>query len=511
MVESNYYAHLEELKMNSDQSRKQLRVILLRLAVASVLLALSGLYLRQQLRLREDYTVTVVQPTCTASGYSLYTYEHTGATAVRDVVPALGHLLAEKEIIREGTELEPEIAEAHCSRCGESVQQATYPELGFPRLSLNGDMTGIGKKDEVKVVADFASGDIRFTVPATAKYQGHSTLAFDKKNYTLKLYQDEAREEKFNLEFSHWNPENKYILKANYQDPSQCRNLVAADIWADLVQSRASIPPGLEASSNFGAVDGFPVALYLNDTFYGLYTMNLHKDEDLYSMEEGEYHAVMIINHNDGGEAWFQAEAVFGEDTPWEVEFCGTEDDTWARQWLNALIRFVRDSDDETFVKELDTYLDIDAATDYVIAMYALGLQEHCAKDLVLVTYGDGEPWIASMYDMEEAFDRDGPQLKFSNGALEASTGSLLWDRFVKCFPEKIGQRYAELRKTVLEPETLRNRLTAFVGQIPPKVYQADAENHGYAAFDNTQTTEMNEAITEAINRMDMLLLNGGA
>ena len=380
-----------------------------------------------------------------------------------------------------------------------------YPDVGLDRLALNGDFTGIGKREEVPVEADLLGAE-SFSCYAMLKHQGHSSLAYDKKNYTLKLYRDPERTEKQKLSLSHWNPENKYILKANYQDSSQCRNLVCADIWAGMVSSREFLPVQLKGLSNYGAVDGFPVALYENGDFRGLYTLNLHKDDDLFGMKDGREQAIMILNHTEGEEAFFREEARFGEDTPWEVEYCGTADQGWAKERLNELIRFVQTSDDAAFREELPRYLDVDSAVDYLIAMYALGLTEHCAKDLVLVSYGRSEPWICSMYDMEEAFDLEGPMPVRNGERWDSGTGSLLWDRFLNAYPEEIRSRYAQLRQSVLETETLCAAVEAFVAQIPERLYQADAEIYGTPVHNEGKTREMTENIRSLTEKLDEIL-----
>lgn len=495
--------------MDKKAAKKQWLAVLLRILCAALILAAAGAYVHTQLKKTNEYTRQTFSPTCTDSGYTLYTNQLTGATEVRDVVPALGHDPGQAETVQEGTELEPEVCAYRCKRCDAEITQVSYPELALPRLSLDGDWDGIGKKQEVPLTAEFVSGDLQFSVPATAKHQGHSTLAFDKKNYTVKFYRDDDREEKYKIELHHWNPENKYILKANYQDPSQCKNLVCADIWASIVKSRQNPAPQLARTSNYGAVDGFPVVLYANHRFQGLYTMNLHKDDDLFAMEDGQHHAIMIVNHTDSDEAWFRAEAEFGEDTPWEVEFCGTEDPTWAKDRLNALIRFVNDSDDETFSRELHKHLDIDSAVDYFIAMYALGLQEHCAKDLILFTYGENDPWTLSMYDMEEAFDPEGVMPKLNNGVWDSGTGSLFWDRFLNTFSQQIAARYSQLRGDILSADSTQNQIQNYIGQIPAAYYKADADKNGYPAFDPTDADSMIRSVHGMCGELDSLF-NGG-
>ena len=216
---------------------------------------------------------------------------------------------------------------------------------------------------------------------------------------------------------------------------------------------------------------------------------------------------IMNINHTDGSEAFFREEAAFGEDTPWEIERCATEDPQWAKDHLNDLIRFVQTSDDDTFRKDLHNSLDINSAVDYVIAMYALGLQEHCAKDLILVSYGEDAPWICSMYDMEEAFDSDGPICTSGTDGWDSGTGSLLWDRFLTHFHPEIRARYTHLRKTILDPQKLCLRVDAFVNRIPQAIYRADAAANGVPEHTPEQTQQIKDNITQLIHKTDTVFL----
>jgi hypothetical protein len=215
-----------------------------------------------------------------------------------------------------------------------------------------------------------------FSVYAYTSWQGHSTLANEKKNYTVRFFDDEALTRKHRMELRPgWQLEHKYVLKANYADATQVRNLLCADVWAQMAATRAGMEPRLAATSNYGATDGFPVTVWLNDEFHGLYTLNLHKDDDLYSMKKGWTDAVMICNGSAAQESMCRAETNFtNEENGWEVEFCGTDDTSWAKDSFNRLIRFVKTADDATFRKELSDYLDVEAAIDHLIALYALGL-----------------------------------------------------------------------------------------------------------------------------------------
>lgn len=102
---------------------------------------------------------------------------------------------------------------------------------GLPVLELNGDTTGMNKDNAVAL--DYVYGER--SGKCTVKWQGSSSLAYSKKNYTIKFDEDfEA--------VPGWGSQKKYCLKANYIDHSHARNLVCAKLWGQIVRSRNYAP-----------------------------------------------------------------------------------------------------------------------------------------------------------------------------------------------------------------------------------------------------------------------------
>lgn len=483
---------------------------LIAIVFAAVVVLLISILLASQPRSTENlYEKKVIPPSCVDNGYTLFTHKINGSTYVDHIVPAVGHSYGTWQ--QNTAQLLVTRKTRACSVCGYLDSQVDYPTLSIPTLVLSGDLAQIGKTNAVSVSAAFY-GEEEFALAATLKYQGHSTLNYDKKNYTLKLFADEARTEKYKLTFEHWNPENKYILKANFIDSSQCRNLVCANIWADVVASRENLPEPMRHLSNYGAVDGFPIALYINEAFQGIYTLNLHKDEDLFGMQDGRDQAIVIANTDTSDEAFFRAPATFRENSPWEVEYCGTADDQWVKDKFNELITFVMESDDDTFQNDLHQYLDVQSAIDYLICVYALGLPTHGADEMLLVCYGRDEPWILSMYDMETGFglSADGtacvgpeeflPSNEF--GSWDSATGSLLWDRMLQLYFPEIQSRYRELRQSVLEPQHMLDRACTMMESIGTTLYEAD---HQVFPQPNSQLDHLDQITQYIYKRIELL------
>ncbi len=276
---------------------------------------------------------TEYSPTCEEAGYIIRENTVEGYTVIDEGEPAMGHEYGEWK-----QDPETGIYTTTCVRCGKEINRKELYEGEIPRIDFTGSMDGISKADRVTLRFDFSSPTEIFSCYSYTTWQGHNTLAYPKKNYTIRLYDDEGITQKHRLVFYDWQREHKYVLKANYRDISQVRNLSAANLWADMAACRPNLYETLKRTSNYGAVDGFPVIVYLNGEFHGLYTMNLHIDDDLYQMKKA-YDAVMITNSKEPDECRFYTEATFTDQkNAWEVEFCGTgEGDQWAKEKLNEL------------------------------------------------------------------------------------------------------------------------------------------------------------------------------
>ena len=425
--------------------------------------------------------VTVIPPTCTEKGYSVYAWG--GKTQIKDLVDAKGHDFPQWEIVYTPNGVAGGLRTRTCQACGYKEEEIYHEQGTLPQIYLTGSLEGIGKKEKVILRAKFSIQGNAFDGYAQLKYQGHSALENEKKNYTVKFFADESCNEKQKLVFSHWNAEHKYILKANYSDTSRSRNLICADLWSQMVVTRQTVHSRLQETSNLGAVDGFPVEVYLNDSFHGTYNLTLHKDDDLFSMEDGQQDGIVIINETETPAAFFR-EAIDWDTTPdWEVEFSGTENTDWLTAKTDAFHSFVRSSSDEEFRSRLHTYVDQESLIDYMIAMYALGLPAHASRDLMLATYKNGV-LIASLFDMEDAFGmkRDGSGFEAADyglpvlqeNVLLSGTDSLLWDRMIRNFYPELCARYQVLREDVLSEQNILKIAQEKISAVPANVNRAD-------------------------------------
>ena len=466
----------------------------------------------------EIYNLSTTEPTCTENGYVTAEKADGSYSKVIRIIEAQGHSLDEVLLQAPADDVNCGIAERRCENCTYTEQVVVYPDCDIARLCMYGDLTGIGKKAEVPIKVNFEGAGKEIDCYALLKYQGHTSLVYDKKNYTLKLFKDEVFEEKNKITFFDWNKEHKYILKANYIDPSICRNLICADLWSEMAAIRPNYPARLAGASNFGATDGFPLALYLNDQFQGLYTFTLHRDDDLFDMEDGNMDGILVVNAVQSDSAFFKAPATFDNQSDWEVEYSGLEETQWLEDKLNELIDFTMTASDEQFREELHQYLDVDSAIDYLIAIYSMGLTNSGAKNITMAVYDDG-PLFFSLCDMENAFGLtptgDGIRTPeeylpaCTDHVWDSATGSLLWDRLLQNFYLEICTRYTELRREILTAERICDKVTDYRLPISDTFYAADQKLYPQMPdLPIDAQTQIENYVPQRLLLLDALFLN---
>ena len=168
------------------------------------------------------------------------------------------------------TKLDKSIFEQYVGTEVSSVEPANND---IPRVYIDGDIPTA--KTEVLATLKYKSKTDIFTAYIKIKCQGNSSLNYPKKNFTIKMFEDEARTIKLKKDFKGWGAQNKFCLKANWIDFSHARNICCAKLWGEVVRSRddyQNYPEEFKTSPNQGAADGFPFLLYCNGHYWGRYT-----------------------------------------------------------------------------------------------------------------------------------------------------------------------------------------------------------------------------------------------
>ena len=411
---------------------------------------------------------------------------------------ALSSLICEKTETKSGVYI--------CSKCKHKTkQEVTYKEIGLPTIDFMGSLDGISKQNELNISVVYSSENMSFECDAKIKVQGDRSTTFPKKNYTIKLYEKETDfDKKFKVELvDGWGKENKYCLKANWIDYSQARNVVSAKLFGQIVHSR-NIEDEINNLYNGGGIDGYPVVIYLNGSFLGLYTLNIPKDKWLFNMDDYDpekdqdikKQAILMGDTLSNSSSLKETMNSDYTSSGWELEYCSTEDcdigTDWVAESFNSFINILNTSSNEELKLNLPNYVDLNRAIDCLIYTNVILGVDNTANNLIWVTY-DGSKWIPSMYDM------DGTWGLAWNGALydeqfnksQILIENKLYEKLIELYFDKIQQRYIQLRSNILSISNIENAFMIFFDSIPNIV--RNAEKTKWQSVPNQQNNNLEQ------------------
>ena len=386
------------------------------------------------------------------------------------------------------------------------------PSTGdIPTIFFSGGFLPI-TKDYVKLKMKYVSKTLEFECFVNIKCQGTSSMAYPKKNFSIRTYEDEALENKLKLDFKGWGEQYKFVLKANYIDISHARNVVSAKLWGKCVASRSNfdeLPQELRESPNLGAIDGFFVKVYHEGVYQGRYTFNIPKDPWMTNMDENkEEHCLLCSENYVSG--CFRAPAVIDE-TDWTDEIHKTVPQSIITRW-NEVIDFVRFSSDEDFKNNITNYFDLESIIDYYCFNYMICGLDALGKNQIYITY-DGMKWFATAYDMDSTWGSywDGSREVSSAYRMQEDyetgvngTSNLLYDRLEEHFKQEIYDRYQILRNGPMSLSSVMEEFDKFLSICTQEMIDEDFDAYpGIPGRDYNNFKQIRKYAAERYNYTD--------
>lgn len=317
------------------------------------------------------------------------------------------------------------------------------------------------------------------TLPADIRYRGGTTMSRQKKSFAIKLKGHNG--EKNDTSLLGMRKDNYWVLDAMAVDVSRMRNRVSMDLWNDF--SRASYIMQMDGKARNGTEGRF-VELYLNDEYWGVYCLSERLDRKqlrlMKSTDEGVRGALYksvskstlyskeasYYDYDNNSETW----------NGWELSYPSLSDDEridWAP--LAEMIHWLSYSPTTEIRKYLNRKIDTAVWQDYFLLMEFICAEDNVFKNQYVyffdVTEEDRMLGVAP-WDMDHSWGRDwSGQITPKTSAeynlqtiynrvcqLLCSNPSLLETSFK--------DRYAELRTTYFEPESLKNRFRTYFSSL---------------------------------------------
>lgn len=356
-----------------------------------------------------------------------------------------------------------------------------------------------------------------FKIPILLSAQGNSSMMFVKKNLAIDLLSQD-KSDVFVIKFGDWVSQDGFHLKAYYTDFFRGVGAVSYALYEQMVKTlsidkdrpyktlytskykdydygTSDSETSLDRNLDTGAKcfpQGFPVIVYQNGEFYGVYSWQLKKHRDNMHMDKKNVKHIHLDGTIDGGTIfggtinWTAFEVrnpknlymqenhnIQGKDTTkyngdFPYELMGTDSSlydsgnkdqkntTLVKQYIIDLSTRIGElnsavaegkSDDE--IKELfEKYFDVSNLVDYILETNLIADGDGYSKNWQWTTY-DGVKWFVNPYDHDGAFgayhlgNYISPAQKYFYG--NSKTTPVGW--IYSYYKLELKNRWAELRK----------------------------------------------------------------
>lgn len=324
-------------------------------------------------------------------------------------------------------------------------------------------------------------------------WQGTSSLDYIRKNYNLELYDDDLKEFYYSP-YPNAVQEYLFCLKCDYMESSHARNVGIGNLINKYWYTSKN-PAQLKNDMVQNAVQGFPMLLYINDEFMGVYNFNT----DRYSNASFGYTGDECLAYEVSANSDKTAGAFIAYD---KTKHEGNEIDYYKTDFMclypptrragndtmdeiKALVIFVDKSSDEEFVTNINNnlYFNKEYLLRYLIYCLVMGAVDSLGKNMKLATWDNGKTWYPQIYDCDTTMGLDNSGMLFYDTNIKIQAGvyntssSRLWSRLMELMWADIQAEYVKMRNTTLTLENIYECIiTNQMDCIPATYYNSDCE-----------------------------------
>lgn len=388
-------------------------------------------------------------------------------------------------------------------------------------FELEGDIPSSKADGEKGVIVKISVGDEDIELFGTIKVQGTSTAYWPKKNWTLKLYKDIDHTESIKLKVGDSIISNKWVLKADWKDPTQLRNYISYNLWGDMLSTREK-----EVNSSSIKVDGalgypytHPSRVLINGEHYGIHLLLIAHDISNYNIDkDNENHMYFEFDARAEGfgyslyRTWkkFQSRGI----DLWIDSYHPENEDITDKQKeaIDNLGKFVNSSL-SVFKEDFDKHFDKLNIIDMMLYQEILYDWDGYAADIELVTY-DLEKFYILPWDKDNTFGL----YKNTSGIQEGSENILVmnylkeegtftpWYKTYISFTDDVESRYAELRdKDIFTASNLESHIDTMYKMYTDEMWLEEKERWAHEKRVAEGETSREQIIDWFTKRIEML------
>ena len=350
---------------------------------------------------------------------------------------------------------------------------------------------------------------------------GRTSAAFKKKNYTFDFFNDKKYSDSAKLRFGDWVSMDSFYFQGWYSDAFRGIDIIGYQLYQEIIKTRgflkdkpykkmiykdavssATENTNTEQNLSKNALCtplGFPVILYHEGKFFGVYTVMLKKNRENFLMDKKDYKAVMLDLDSgsivSGVKDWGSFEirnpktlicvdgSKYDGDNPKELidesseKYSSTNKDMvntvktkkailgLADAFTEVQTAISENKTTEEIKKIIESHYDIDYLIDYLIFSNVVYNVDGWGGNWQWTTW-DGVKWNPNPYDLNATFGLD-PYGILASEALPSILSSSIATVVLKYYLEEIKTRFKYLRNNnIITVENIIGLFKTWVDRI---------------------------------------------
>lgn len=379
-----------------------------------------------------------------------------------------------------------------------------YENNTLPKMFLTGDTTNMTPSQTVDMKIEYISpNEEKFGASFNTgiqnnpvKIQGTSSLQYVRHNYTIYLKDEYGSDMYYNPYGAGSVADYVFCLKADYVESSHANNTGMAKFINNCVYD-TKIPAQLDNENCRTTINGFPIELYVNGEYLGVYNFNHDRySYQSYGYDYKRYPNLLVYEINSNSNTSAGAFYRYGDNPEssanvTELEYYKrdfsliygnrtTGSDTYSE--IKTLVEWVSVAEQDLFRETISEHFNTEYLFRYFLTVLMIGAVDSLGKNMKITTY-DGKVWYPTFYDLDTILGIDNtgyltiePDVEIESGSYNTSNSNL-WTKVWNFFRQELKEEWAKMRQGQF---TLDNLMSYIYGEqiskIPAKLYNEDAE-----------------------------------
>lgn len=318
----------------------------------------------------------------------------------------------------------------------EELYNFNYKNTTLPKMYLTGDTTNMTHKQTVPMKIEYVSPNEEKYGPSfntgiqnnPVCIQGTSSLQYVRKNYTIWLKDEYGSDMYYNPYGTGSKPDYVFCLKCDYVESSHANNTGVAKFVNDCLYDTKT-PMQLADSNCRTAINGFPIEVYMNGEYLGVYNFN----HDRYSYQSYGYdykkNPNMLVyeinsNSNTSAGAFYrygdneESSANVSELEYYKRDFNliygnrTTDSDTYSE--IKSLVEWVSIAGQDLFRETISEHFNKEYLFRYFLMVLFIGAVDSLGKNMKIFTI-DGKIWYPQFYDLDTVLGIDNSGLRVNS------------------------------------------------------------------------------------------------